>query len=270
MEPNDYLPAHVRLFHSSHAQTIALGDSHMAYGFVPSRDAVNLAFPGETIEDISHKAFSYLSTRRVTRAVVQADAHMFSAYRANTEADYKALFDRTFDDTRAATIRTLSGYHRPKLFAYWRVWLLKGSFDARARFHESGWIESADHWELVDERIRQTIARDRAKLQDPIDDFAQQKAALAYAALLARLVKAGVNTCIVEFPVSDEYYNHEDIPKIAAVRHWFAAEAVRLGIRYNSYHREFRNQPQFFSDSDHLSSAGAAAFSEKVVRDCFE
>lgn len=270
VEPNDQLPAHLRLFHSTHEASVGFGDSHMACGFSPPAGMVNLAFPGENIETIAYKAGTYFSRRVPGRVIVQAEAHMFARYRTAATRGYNELFDQAPDEQPGLSIRALGSYHRPKLFAYWQVLWRKGSFESRSKLVQNGATECNDHWTSVLPEARKTQARERAALHQPADDFARSAFAALYQRLLEGLVSKGARVCLVEFPVSPEYKREMPVESYEAARSWFAAQARRLDLRLLPYAGLYAQTPELFSDMDHLTPQGAARFSQRILDECFK
>ncbi|MCP5124402.1 MAG: hypothetical protein H6973_01805 [Gammaproteobacteria bacterium] len=270
VEPNDHLPTHLRLFQMTTALQAGFGDSHMALGFQPPKDWVNLAFPGESIDTLAYKINVLLARTELTRAIVQADAHMFAKYRAKQMLGYNEQFGRSPQELDTINLRTLSGYHRPKLLAYWEVWLRKGTFASRTRFHASGWIEGNDNWIALTTEAQEQKARERAALHIPMSDFAVHPFAADYQSLLSNLRNRGIQTCMVEFPVTSTYLHYVDSPNYQAVRIWFAEQARRLNLRLLAYNALYADQPDYFSDMDHLAPKGAHIFSQRIINDCFE
>jgi hypothetical protein len=270
VEPNDLLPLHLRLFHSSQERDAGFGDSHMAFGFYPPPGMVNLAFPGENIDNMQYKARKYFATRPPGRVIVQADAHMFAHYRISPTRAYNESFDKSPDKQSALMPRVLGLYHRPKLLAYWNVWLRKGTFESRLKLSSNGWTESNEHWAEVDPETRKTLVRERATLHEPAEDFSQSAFAGAYRHLIEDLVARGARVCMVEFPVTAEYRQEIFGGTYQAAREWFAAQARQLGVRYMAHAQGYARRPELFGDMDHLNAQGAREFSRLIDGECFD
>jgi hypothetical protein len=270
VEPTDQFPVHLRLFHAAQERNASFGDSHAACGFYPPAEMVNLAFPGENIDNMKYKARLYFGKRSPHRVIVQADAHMFARYRSAATPGYNESFDRAPDEQSALSLRVLSAYHRPKLFAYWKVWLLKGGFESRTKLSANGWTECTDRWLSVAPETRKTLARERALLHEPAEDFLHSESAVAYERLLKDLLQNGAQVCLVEFPVTADYQQAISRESYRAARAWFSAQAQRLSVRYLAHAGAYADRPDLFSDMDHLTAQGARAFSQRIVSECFE
>jgi hypothetical protein len=194
---------------------------------------------------------------------------MFARYRTKPARGYNALFDRWQGVPSAFSLHSLSGYHRPKLFAYWEVWLRKGAFESRLKVYPNGWTDCNDHWSAIDPQTRKTLARERALLHQPMVNFAEHEFAAAYRGLLAELLRKGARVCMVEFPISAEYRDAILGRAYQATRSWFAAQARQLDVRYMRTADIYAQRPEMFSDMDHLNAIGAKEFSQLIVHECF-
>ena len=270
VEPTDQVPVHLQLFHAAQERNASFGDSHAACGFYPPAGMVNLAFPGENNDNMKYKARIYFGKRSPQHVIVQADAHMFARYRSAATRGYNESFDQAPNEQSAFSVRTLSSYHRPKLFAYWKVWLLKGGFESRTKLSSNGWIECTDRWLSVAPETRKTLARERAILHEPAEDFLYSDSATAYERLLQELLHKGAQVCMVEFPVTPEYQQAVPQASYQASRAWFATQAQRFSLRYLAHAGAYADRPDLFSDMDHLNAPGAREFSQRIVRECFE
>jgi hypothetical protein len=269
VEPNDQFPAHLQIFHSSQKRDAGFGDSHLACGLYPPDGMVNLAFPSESIDNISHKVRKYFDKKLPGHVVVQADAHMFAQYRAAPTRGYNEWFDRDSNEQSSLSVRALNSYHRSKLFAYWKVWMTKGGFDSGTKLGANGWTECTGRWLTVAAETRKTLARERAKLHEPAEDFSRNDFAAAYQRLLDDLVKKGAQVCMVEFPVTPDYQQAIAGRNYQAAREWFGSQAKRLSLRYLPYAELYTDRLELFSDMDHLNAQGAREFSRTMFAKCF-
>jgi hypothetical protein len=270
VEPNDQFPAHLRLFHSAQEPNAGFGDSHIACGFYPPDGMVNLAFPSESIGNMQYKVLKYFKNRAPARVILQADAHMFARYRTVPSPGYNQWFDRKPNEQSEFLAKALNSYHRPKLFAYWKVWFLKGGFESRTKLSPKGWTECADRWLTVDAETRKTRARERAMLHEPAEDFSRSDFAIAYQRLIEDLVRMGARVCMVEFPVTPEYQQAISGHSYQAAREWFSKQAKRLSLRYLAHAGVYADRIELFSDMDHLNAQGAQEFSRRMLTECFE
>ncbi len=270
VEPNDQFPVHLRLFHSAKEHDVSFGDSHMACGFYPPAGMISLAFPGENIGNMKYKARAYFDKRPPGRVIMQADAHMFARYRTAPTRGYNESFDQPPGEQSALSVRSLNSYHRPKLFAYWKVWLLKGEFESRTKLNPNGWTECAGHWTAVDPETRKTRARERATLHEPAVDFSHSDFSVKYLRVLDDLVHKGARVCMVEFPVTPDYQREMPRENYQAAQAWFTAQAQRLGLRYLSHAGVYAHKLELFSDMDHLNAQGAREFSQLIYNECFK
>lgn len=270
VEPNDNLPKHLRIFQEATQSIAAFGDSHVACGFRPLNGAINLGFPGENIENIAHKVALFGKRVKLSHVIVQADVHMFARYRLGEIQGYDALFESAENPLAEAShwIRALSGYHRPKLIAYWRVWFNRGTFENHLRLERNGWQECPDRWRSLEPAGRARMAAERVALHQPMERFPNVPFAARYAEMLRDLVRAGVQVCMVEFPVSAEYRERLAGKTADRVRSWFAQLAKATGSRFFAFGDYFHGEPSSFADADHLSPAAAALFTKRILDDC--
>lgn len=272
VEPNDTLFFHLDLFCKSRSSDIALGDSHTANGFAATGSFINLAYPNENISAITRKVALYIKNKPPGRIVLQADPHMFAAYQLKKDVGYISYLEKRDGENSAqvSDIRLLNSYHRSKLLAYWVVFLQHGKLKGTSVMHSNGWLPSTGNWTSVNPEKRVSQARWRADMQRPVDGFEGKQPAREYRNTLNLLVRQGWKPCMVEYPATDELLKYTQADNFAKARAWYRRVAEETGAKYLSYKSIFKNQPELFSNQDHLNPQGAAIFTKTAIHECFD
>jgi len=232
--PEDDFLAHRSFFNFVEAGNVAFGDSHVARGFAPNGDFVNLAYPSEGIPHISWKVREYFARRIPTKVILQADAHLFSPYRLAVElGDYPATFSGDVKGLLIAQPR-----YRGRLLGYWRAYLLSGgSLKSRIVRTASGALLSPGDLAQMSSRRRLYDARARVRVHNVSSGSELDRAKNNYAYLLDFLIQRGAALCLVSFPLSPDYLAAlDETPLSTQMRRnelleYFRDQARRVGAR---------------------------------------
>jgi hypothetical protein len=272
--PQDNFRRHVAFFHRATAANVVLGDSHAARGFGGAPGFINLSFPSENIKRLAWKARRYFARRNPGRIILQADPHMFAAYRLRVPlAPYPAAFA---NGGRTAPVYLLEERHRPKVIAYWNAALRNGgTLRSNVQFAGDGSLMSGGNLALQPARVRLLVARQRIRLHQPLLPVRRRPAEEIYRNLVRWLVTRGGQVCLVSYPVSPTYLREMTrAPTAAARKRWlqtlafFRVLAGETGSTYVDMRRRYTN-PALFRDIDHLNRVGAQKFAPTLVRACF-
>jgi hypothetical protein len=260
VEPEDIVFKHIAFFRQADKPDAVFGDSHTARSFTHP-DFVNLGYPGDTIATMVYKIKRYYAQRKPGIVILQADPHMFSAYR-QLQNDYLVFFD----DNQHLTLRITNNYFLKNLLQYWKVFFSKGVFASNISFESSGAQLSAASW--LNEHSpaeRLAFARARVALHTPEKNFAGGDFAGQYAEIIAYLQQRGATIYLVTYPVTAEYRRFADaVPLFAASFDFFQTLAGRFGIRYINCFACIGDE-NLFADEDHLNKTGAVAFANLLI-----
>lgn len=273
VEPNDTFISHVKLYHTSNNSHAAFGDSHTAWGFTGDRFFDNLAYEGEDIKAMYYKIKQYYAELPPQQIIIQADPHMFAAYRA---ASSDAFLQRNFSNPRATEndslfdFKFLSHYHKRKLFAYWGVFFTKGTFKSNAHFAQTGWLKHTEQWHKLDREFRHYSTSNRVNKHKPRNNFSSSELAEYYQAMLEFLLQKKADICLVTYPVSAEYIEAESAyPEFAEALMFMQNLAGKYNLKYFNYHSAYKDKAEYFANQDHLNTTGARLFTEEILDKCF-
>jgi hypothetical protein len=273
--PQDNFRRHVAFFHKATSTDVVFGDSHAARGFGGATGFVNLAFPSENIKRMAWKARRYFARRKPGRIILQADPHLFAAYRLRVPL---APYPRAFSNNgRTAPAYLLEKRHRPKVIAYWNAALHNGgTLKSNVQFASDGSLLSGGNLAAAPARVRLLVARHRIRLHQPIVGAKRQAAAATYAALVRWLVAKGARVCLVSYPVSPTYLREIGRDRTPAERRqwvetfaFLRALATETGAAYVDMRRRYKNLSAF-RDIDHLNGESAKRFAPELVSACFK
>jgi len=271
VEPQDTFRNHLGLLQSATQNDAAFGDSHVARGFNAAGGFVNLAYPSENIEYMFSKMRAHFDSVTPGRVIVQADPHLFAAYRLNAPFRPYGKTAQTAPILYAATAR-----HRPQLVAYWAAFRRGfGTLESTVHQTKEGALLSQGDLSASPPRRRQVDARVRIQNHTLGQPQAVDDAQKRYSEMIAFLSSKGAQICLVSFPVSPDYLaalaRAERSPAtpghVTAIR-FFDETAAQSDARYVDA-RAHIQEIALFRDVDHLNVAGAAVFSNALMGHCF-
>lgn len=264
--PQDTRVGHLELLRTSDDVDAAFGDSHVARGFAAQNSFVNLAYPSENIEDMFAKVRTHYKARTPGRVVLQADPHLFAAYR---------VFAPTTSNTpdQSPVLQITTDRHRPQLNAYWLAFFEGfGTLASTVQQTENGALLSQGNFATLPLRAQQLEARTRLRYHTLAHPDAVTKAQDRYTEMLAFLTDRGAEVCLVSFPVTQAYLTANAQTKGAdhenAIR-FFQASAGQDGVRYIDARAQVLSD-DLFRDVDHLNATGANMFYDTLIQQCFD
>lgn len=269
----DSFQYHVELFNSSNSPNIAMGDSHVARGFLPPEDMINLSYPSEGIEHFNLKIQKYFENKPAGKIILTADPHLFAPYRTARSIEN---YSDNFKNIDKMDLAIWNDRYRPQLVAYWRSYLLSGGkLQTSVEKTKNGTLLSPGDISLRGARYLNFEARSRIDLHS-INGDNSDKLMAKYEEMLAYLTKKNADICMVTFPLSaayllafDEYATPEAIANRKAVLEKFQLLAHRYGARYIDHQRAV-TASNLFRDVDHLNRDAAPAYSRKLFSACFD
>jgi len=247
--------------HTSEAAYGAFADSHGANGLRPRSGFENFSMAGDNLVTIVEKAkfFAKLSTAK--GVIVQADPHHFASYRLNR--DQTLLRDDLFS-LEDAWLQFLRPVYRQYLLEYWQTLIerslsptpMEGTPHAIRRFSDVSLAE------------RTKAASIRAGQQTPLKTIENSAFAHAYQNAIAGLRQAGIQICLVTFPVSAAYREISQAePAYAHALLYYKILAQDSGAAYFDFSSAFEDN--MFSDPDHLNAEGAQMLTDITLKNCF-
>lgn len=270
--PQDTYANHLELLQTSTHSDAAFGDSHVARGFDAKGGFVNLAYPSENIDYMHWKMRTHFDTVAPGRVIVQADPHLFAAYRLN--APFTPY--RNIAQNDAPVLQSMTTRHRPRLLAYWRAFFRGfGQLETTVQQTENGALLSQGDLSVVPPRKRQLEARTRIENHSLGPPDAVAAAQERYLEMISYLSAKGAQICLVSFPVSPDYLSalsdaqrRSEGPRHVSAIQFFQETAQHLGARYIDARRETQDLA-LFRDVDHFNIEGAQLFSVSLVHACF-
>lgn len=258
--PQDTREAHRRLLDGADASNAAFGDSHAARGFNALDGFVNLAYPSESIQDMSAKVAFYFSERAPSRVILQADPHLFAPYRVNSGRQ-NAIAKTPFE--------IFSSRHRSRALAYWEAFLRGGGrLESKVAMTDTGSLLSEGDLSTVPARKRKLEAEIRRVWHHIAESKNVVQARKEYAAMLDWLTARGARICLVSYPVSEDYALSMQTAGHETQIAFFANQAARVGARFVDARETIRDR-HLFRDIDHLNRLGAMEFSPQLLEACF-
>ena len=268
----DSFQFHVELFNSSTSPNIAIGDSHLARGYLPPDDMVNLSYPSEGIKHFRYKIETYFKDKPAGNVILSADPHLFSPYRVANDIQGYA---QEFEDFEDGAFVVLNKRYRVQLTAYWASFIANGgNLTSTIKKTKNGTLLSPGNISEDDARYLMFDGRTRINLHSirtkDIDQLITE-----YEAMLAFLKQKGANICMVTAPLSSIYLESleeyaTDIAKEnrQAVLNQLQMLASRYGATYLDHQRVITDN-KYFRDVDHLNGEGAILYSDKLTTECF-
>ncbi len=271
--PADTFGRHVALFQETASPYAAFGDSHVARNFAAAGPVVNLAYPSENIEKMAWKAKRYLDrVERPEAVLIQADAHLFSEYRAQSGlGDYRQAFGLE----APPLLFSLSPRYRPQLIALWKAFLVNGGvLESGIEMTPEGALLSPGDLSRWPEPRIEIFVRGRVELQRPAEDFSSSAEAKAYRDMVARFTESGATVCLVSFPLSPAYraaldaLPDQDRGRYEAAHEFFENLAAAPDVRLIDDRSRY-SDPELFRDPDHLNKKGALLYGPLLQDACF-
>ena len=273
--PVDNFRRHAAFFHGADAVDAAFGDSHVARGFAGEAGFVNLAFPSENIRQIDWKIRRYYASRKPGRVILQADPHLFAAYRLRVALGHYA--DAIANQGRTSPLYVLDRRHRPQIIAYWHAALRGGGqLVSNVSFSPHGALLSGGNLARANPRNVRAAARWRIRQHQPVPRHRRAAAVDRYRKLVAWLLSRGAKVCLVSFPVSPAYMQAlAETRNAQQMKRWRSAVGLfrslgRLpGVRYVDHRRRVVDLAHF-RDVDHLNRQGALTYRAQLLSACFD
>ena len=266
VEPVDLLARHIVFFSETDSRNAVFGDSHMSLGFTGADGFVNLAFPGENLATIVGKARLYYRDREPGRVILQADPSMLAAVR---DAEPPTAYETLVGEIARRWVTSLSPRHRPRLMAYWQVFVDGDGFSANRDVQVDGAQTMTGRFGELSEAQRLAAATDEATGQRPPSDLGVSVGLPALDQLVAELTQRGAEVCLVTMPMAPEYQAVANaMPEFAAAR----LEFDRLADRHRVARIDFWDaavDPAQFLNQDHLNHQGATRIAPSIVGQCF-
>lgn len=264
--PQDTRAGHLALLDRANQVDAAFGDSHAARGFAAQDTFVNLAYPSENIEDMFAKVRTHYANRSPGRVVLQADPHLFAAYRV-----FAASSQPRTD--ASPLLHAITDRHRPQLNAYWQAFFEGyGTLASTVQQTENGALLSEGNFDALPQRMQTFEARTRLQQHASAEPDAVAAAQDRYAEMLDFLITRGAQVCLVSFPVTHAYRAaaalSSDNGHMSATT-FFRQKAKETGARYVDARAQVTANNQF-RDVDHLNAAGATAIYDDLIAQCFE
>lgn len=266
VEPVDLLARHIDFFDHADSADVAFGDSHMSLGFTGAAGFVNLAFPGENLATIAGKVQLYYRGRQPGRVILQADPSMLAPVR---DAEPAIPYEPFLAQASGGWLASLTPRHRPRLTAYWRVWLDGGGFAANRTVEADGAQTMIGLLSDLSDTQRRAVATDEAAGQRPGVDFSDSQGLRILDDLVAGLSRRGAKVCLVTMPMSPEYRAFADgVLEFAAAREAFTDIAKSHGASRADLW-DAVTDPSLFLNQDHMNRNGARILAPMIVEDCF-
>lgn len=263
--PNSSYEKHRNYLHTATSKAAAFGDSRVAMGFLDSPDFANLAYPSENLSTILAKLRYYHRTRQASKIVLQADPHHFSNYRLTR--DQSALRDDLFMRT-SFWLQILRPTYRQYLFNYWRTYFWNAIKTASSSIESARTEARVERLSDFPASTLRKWAQIRMQLHVPIRTFRKTRTAEVYERTVSDLRSAGVEVCLVGFPVSSAYRDaSREQPSIADARSFYREIAARTGVILIDLWNFFDDA--YFQSADHLNAEGARLLTSEVRKRCF-
>lgn len=272
--PEDTLTNHVALFEVSRSPYAAFGDSHVARGFDAQAPVVNLAYPSENIEKMAWKATRYLEqTRDIKTVLIQADPHLFSAYRMKGGLeDYPDAFSGEVHKG----LLSLGVRYRPQMIALWQAYLRNGGrITSQIETTPQGALLSPGNLAEWSKAQTEQFTKHRIGLHAPDAGFEMSGSAQHYKDMIDRFTDAGAKVCLVSFPTAPVYRDYLYAQDSVTLERWSAAKSFFAGLAEHPSirfvdHSDYYDDPALFRDPDHLNKRGATQYGPVLQAECFE
>lgn len=264
--PQDTRAGHLELLRTSTHADAAFGDSHVARGFAAQDSFVNLAYPSENIEDMFAKVRLHFAKHPPGRVIIQADPHLFAAYR---------IFAPATSNTPAhpPLLHMTADRHRPQLNAYWQAFVEGvGTLQSKVQQTANGALLSEGDFAALPDRMQMFEARIRLQNHALAHPDAVAAAQGRYVEMISFLAEHGADVCMISFPVTQEYLSasaESTQAGHATAISFFQHTATQTGARFIDARAQVRPDAMF-RDVDHLNAGGARAVYDSLISQCFD
>lgn len=264
--PQDSYASHISLLQRTEHTNAAFGDSHTARGFTAGNGFVNLAFPSEGVSHMAWKTAHHFADKTPGRVILQADPHLFAAYRLHRA--FEPYPEIVATESRHSVLRIAEPRHRARLPGYWMRFIESGlRLESKVRQTPEGALLSPGDFSDLSPRAQTLEARKRARIHLPGPDHLIAPAQREYMEMLDVLTQEGAEICLVTYPVTKAYLDAVGAAHLPILR-FFKREAARVGAVYVDARRTIQDQG-LFRDPDHLNAHGAQTFSDLLTDSCF-
>lgn len=270
--PGDGYERYKAEFSSAQAPIAAFGDSHVADGLESSKEFVNLGTASETLFLMLAKARSYAASGRGKKIVLQYAPEQFAIYRiANQQADIA-------EELLAGNMRWLEfmrPHFRGYLLAYWNAALrdparIFAAFANSAPSTESE-PQPADSSGLtaLSPAEQRKAAQIRVQLHAPLPQGRIVEALVEkFAEVLREFRQKGIETCIVEYPLSSPYRESAaQAPTFEAMSKRFVRLAGAENVRFVDLAAAMPDSA--FGNPDHIAAHARRTVTGLVLDGCF-
>ncbi|MBC8432936.1 MAG: hypothetical protein H8D96_13580 [Desulfobacterales bacterium] len=267
----------INQFKKKSPKILFLGDSHT--GTDISKDELdekyfNFAHGSDNIRQMFLKLDYAIKTKTsIQYVVIPLDYHTFSAYRhrnrsfsrdINYTTNYPLIADLYGINKLSAFKELLSRYIPLLSVQNWEKYFLILTTKGEEKiFHEEK-IKNANWDQLTQsERVMQTKTRVKEQLSEPI---VVKDMVNIFDKFIAYCETKNTKLIGVRFPVSAEYIRTSGQYGISKAIKIFEERKNKFHF-YLDYYVLFKNNPEFFINSDHLSTKGAEVFTKILMRD---
>ncbi len=264
--PQDTRAGHLELLRTSDHADAAFGDSHVARGFAAQGSFVNLAYPSENIEDMFAKVRLHFAHHAPGRVIIQADPHLFAAYRVYAPA-------RSNSPAHAPLLHMTADRHRPQLNAYWQAFVEGiGTLHSKVQQTANGALLSEGDFADLPDRMQTFEARMRLQNHALAHPDAVAATQDRYLDMITFLTERGADLCMISFPVTQDYLTASSADTAAGhatAISFFRQTAAQSGARFIDARAQVVPD-RLFRDVDHMNAAGAKAVYDSLIRQCFD
>ena len=270
--PTDDYERYKTEFHTARAPIAAFGDSHVANAVESTQELVNLGYAGDTLFLMLAKARSYVASGRGKKVILQYSPEQFAIYRA---ANQQADVAKDLLDGNERWLEFMRPHFRSYLLAYWgaalrdpaRILAASGAPPSRAEAK----LRPAEPSGLaaMSPAVQRKEAEIRVQLHAPLPQGRTVEALVdRFADALRAFRKLGIETCVVEYPLSSPYR------KAAAQVATFATMQQRIQDLLESEKVRFvdlaADMPDSaFGDPDHIAGHARGTVTGLVLNGCF-
>jgi hypothetical protein len=265
--PADDYDRYKALFRTARAPVATFGDSHVANAVENGPEVVNLGYPGESLWLMLYKARAYVEEGRGRRIVLQFSPEQFAIYRA--EKDQQAVAD-DLSGRNESWLKFMRPHYRGYLLGYWNALLRNPGVLLSARAEPaasaSDKVRSFASWPKDEQRRDAEI---RVQLHAPLPQGRTIEALVAqFDSALREFRQRGVDTCIVEYPLSSVYRTAADrVPTFADMRGRIRRLADKEHVRYVDLTDAMADTD--FADPDHVAPGYRDTATRLVLDRCF-
>jgi len=265
--PVDDYARYKAFFHSARAPVAMFGDSHVANAIENGPAVANLGYPGESLGLMLLKARTYVEEGRGKRIVLQFSPEQFAIYRA--AKDQSSVADDLLQRNEP-WLQFMRPHFRGYLLGYWRAFLRDPGVVFAARAEPAhGAAEEVKSFASWPKEAQRRDAELRVQLHAPLPQGGTVEALVAQIdAALREFKKRGVESCIVEYPLSSAYRAAAALaPTFAAMRARMKRLADSERVRYVDL-TEAMPDTEFW-DPDHVAAGSRGTATRLVIEGCF-